>query len=183
MVELPPLPGDVASAAVAVNDHGQAVGWSTNAAGHSHAVLWQLPPVPPPTAVKISGLRLSPASFRARRRGPAIASKGKNGTRLRFRLTAPALVTFKIKQALSGRRVGKNCLPRHPRLTDASALHRYVLLRGSFKHRGKAGKNSLWFTGVFKEAPLKPGRYRLNATARAGGGPTSTQVGFNFTIK
>ena len=46
---------------------------------------------------------------------------------------------------------------------------RVVLLKGSFRRNGVAGKNSFHFTGRLRGRKLKPGRYRLVATPTAGG--------------
>jgi probable HAF family extracellular repeat protein len=40
VLDLPPLPGDTSSSAIAVNDHGQVAGTSGSPSGFPHAVLW-----------------------------------------------------------------------------------------------------------------------------------------------
>jgi probable HAF family extracellular repeat protein len=41
VVDLPPLPGDTSSAAIAVNDHGRIAGTSGSPSGSIHAVMWE----------------------------------------------------------------------------------------------------------------------------------------------
>jgi hypothetical protein len=54
-------------------------------------------PLPPPAAAPaLSGLTLSPATFAAARRGPAVSRTGRAGASLRFRLPRPARVEFRV---------------------------------------------------------------------------------------
>ena len=41
IIVLPTRPGDRASAANAINNNGQIVGWSASSLGHQKAVIWQ----------------------------------------------------------------------------------------------------------------------------------------------
>lgn len=124
--------------------------------------------------VLFSGLRLSRTRFRAARRGRAIAPKGRRlgrrvGTRVRYRLSANAEVTFQIQRA-------RKASARRRRCT------RYRTLRGKFTHAGKAGLNRLRFTGRLRGRRLRPGRYRLVARARDKQGSKSKLVKRRFRI-
>jgi secreted trypsin-like serine protease len=103
----------------------------------------------------LSKLSLSPATFKAARRGASIASP--IGTKVRYTMSEDATVRFTI------RRVG------HPR----RALRRLVA------RPSRAGVNWFVFTGYLKR-PLAPGRYRLvaQATDAAGNKSATESVGF-----
>ena len=104
-----------------------------------------LPGLTPPAAPKLSSLRVTPRRLRAARRGPSVVRRG--GTKLAYRLDRAASVTFTVE-----RRNGR----------------RWTRLRGSFKHAGKAGANSLRFSGRLASKRLRPGTHRLVATPRGG---------------
>ena len=46
-------------------------------------------------------------------------------------------------------------------------------LKGSFRHAGKAGRNSIRFSGRLRRRKLSPGRYNLVATAKDAAGNVS----------
>jgi probable HAF family extracellular repeat protein len=177
MVELDPLPGDSSSYAEAVNDSGQVVGWSVDAAGHSHAALWQLP------AMRISALRLTPANFRAERHGSSTYLKTRRGAKVTFRLSAPTLVTFTLQRVLSGRLRGKDCV-RDSRLLRRLPPCTRQALRGSFRQVGRTGVNAVPLSAArLNAARLGPGNYLLSATAPGPNGTLSGPIRFRFTVK
>ncbi len=177
MVDLGPLPGDTSSYAEAVNDSGQVVGWSVDAAGHDHAALWQLP------ATRISGLRLTLASFRAERHGSSTYLKVTRAGKITFRLSTPALVTFTLDRVFSGRLRGKDCV------RDSPLLHRLrrcegQALRGSFRQVGHAGANAFLLPAArLSAARLGPGNYLLSASAPGANGTLAGPIRFRFTVK
>ena len=59
---------------------------------------------------------------------------------------------------------------------------RYVAIRGSFTHRGRAGANSLRFTGRVSGRKLRLGRHRLVATPLAADGRRGTSIRKLFRI-
>ncbi|MGH9921008.1 MAG: hypothetical protein ACRD6W_19335 [Nitrososphaerales archaeon] len=177
MVELAPLPGDSSSYAEAVNDSGQIVGWSVDAGGHEHATLWRLP------AMRISTLRLAPASFRAERHGSSTYLTVTRSAKVTFRLSAPALVTFTVERVLSGRLRGKDCVrdSRHLRRLRPCARQ---ILRGSFRQTGHTGPNAFSLSAArLSAARFGPGDYVLSATAPAPNGTLSGPIRFRFTVK
>lgn len=127
------------------------------------------------TSPALTGLALSPSIFRAAARGPSLSqARGAQrprpvrpiGTRLRWRLSETATVTFRVQRAAKGRRVGGRCVRQTRRNRARRRCTRYVTLRGSFSHTGGAGANSARFSGRLRGRKLRPGRYRLLAEAR-----------------
>jgi hypothetical protein len=146
------------------------------------------PPVPPcctpppdRTAPAFEGaLALSASTFAAANRGASI-TRAPVGTRVRYRLSEAATVTFTVERQAAGRRVGRRCVKptranrRRPRCT------RYVRV-GSFVHRGGAGANSFKFTGRVRGRKLSPARYRLTGVAKDAANNTSAPRRVSFRI-
>jgi hypothetical protein len=107
-------------------------------------------PDPRHAAPELTGLALVPESFTAARRGPAIVRRGRAGASLRFRLSKPAMVRFRVTAP------GDEARP------DAE--------RGRFQVRGRRGLNRMRFTGRVRGRPLADGGYLLSGVAvdRAG---------------
>jgi hypothetical protein len=91
---------------------------------------------------------------------------GSRGSRLTYRLSAPAVVTFGIERAAAGRMRGTTCSgrPGHGRRCT-----RYVAMAGRFTQAGRKGTNTLRFAGRVGGHTLAPGRYRV--VARVPNGP------------
>ena len=131
----------------------------------------------------LSRLKLSPARFPAAPSGGSVARKKrrKTGTNISYTASDPSTTTFRVLKPAAGRRQGKSCRKPSPRNRRGKKCTRYLALRGSFKHTDKAGRNKLHFTGRLKRQALKPGKYRLAATPRAGGKNGRTRnVGFKI---
>jgi hypothetical protein len=119
------------------------------------------------TRPSLTGLAMSPSRFRAAgSRG--VLSRGV-GTRIRWRLSEAATVTFRVQRATKGRRVRGRCVRQTRRNRARRRCTRYVTLRGSFQHSGNAGPNSVRFNGRLR-GKLRPGRYRLVAVAHDAAG-------------
>lgn len=130
----------------------------------------------------ISRLRLAPTAFRAAGRGASVARKRVPArTRVSYRLSTPATITFTVERRSAGRRVGKRCAKPTKANRRRRACVLYVKVRGSFTRRSPAGANRFSFTGRLQDRRLKPGSYRLVATPPAGGrrGP-SVRVAFRI---
>lgn len=131
---------------------------------------------PPPV---LSGLRLSPSSFRAASAGPSIGPGGTSaggrsiGSRVTYKLSEPAVVRFKVQRVLEGRIVGGKCVKPSGSNARTIRCRRYETLPGSFKHQGKRGRNKFTFRGRLPALELQPGRYRLRAVATDLAGNTS----------
>ena len=131
-------------------------------------------------APKLAGLKLTPSAFRPAG-GPSIA-RSERGARVTYSLSEPSTVTFAVQRATAGRRVKGKC--RRPTRSNRRAKRctRFVKLKGSFRHAGKAGKNGFGFTGRLRGALLKPGLQRLEAVARDGAGNKSKPARKRFRI-
>ena len=120
------------------------------------------PPVPGPVPEdprkrppELTGLALVPQTFTPARRGPAIARRGRAGAGLRFRLSTPALVRFRVT-------------PGPERLR--------------FQVRGRRGLNRMRFSGRIRGRALAEGSYTLAAVAVDRAGRASTPSTFRFGI-
>ncbi len=121
------------------------------------------PPVADVTRPLLRGLSLTPARFRASRRGASVVARG--GTRVSYRLSEPAAVAFGVQRVLAGRRAGGRCVAATARNRTARRCDRYRTLAGSFTHAGATGANALRFSGRLRNRRLAAGRYRLSAMA------------------
>jgi hypothetical protein len=135
--------------------------------------------------VKDPSLRysFSPTAFPAQASGPSLLGRT-FGTRITYRLSETATVTFKVQRALKGRRIRGRCRPatRRNKLRSRRKCKRYKTVRGSFKKTGGAGSNSVRFTGRLRNRRLKVGRYRMVATAVDPAGNKSKAVRHAFRI-
>ncbi|MHB1834717.1 MAG: fibronectin type III domain-containing protein, partial [Solirubrobacteraceae bacterium] len=126
---------------------------ATNATGTSHGAdrTFTTPP-------RIDAMRLTPARFRTLRSGPSVLTNGTKGTKLSYRLSGRAIVTFRIERVLSGRRKGNSCLPDTRARHKLRSCTRYALLKGNFMQVGKAGRTSFRFTGRLGGKTLAAGK-------------------------
>ncbi len=123
----------------------------------------------------ISGLRVSPARFRAGSRLPRLARAARVGTRIRFSLSEPATVKLAFAAQRAGRRVGRHCRRPSRRLRRRRRCTRFVTASPRVTIKGaRAGSNSVRFQGrLSRRRRLRPGRYRLTATATDAAGNRS----------
>lgn len=161
----------------------------------SNTVTFDIPPPAPPRATTpltaapvvdttgpvLSALSLSPASFRSAAGGRAITAVPV-GTTVGYGLSEPAEVKFQVERAEAGRLVGRRCVKPTRANRAARRCRRYLRLRGSFKHAGRAGSNSFKFRGRLDGRRLAPGRYRLSAVASDARGNSSSRVRKRFRI-
>jgi hypothetical protein len=117
----------------------------------------------------LNALGLSSATFKAAKSGASISAKhkakAKVGTKVSYRLSEAAAVAFIVERKTTGRRVSGKCREKTRKNAKKARCTRYVKVPGSFTVNGKAGKNSFTFRGRMGGKPLKPGSYRLDATA------------------
>jgi hypothetical protein len=125
---------------------------------------------------------LSNSTFAAAQRGGSVAARAKVGTTVRYRLSEAATVTFTVERQSAGRRSGRGCVKPNRTNRRARRCTRYVKVRGSFTHAGRAGANSFKFTGRLRGRKLSPARYRLVAVARDAAGNVSAARRSNFRI-
>lgn len=90
-----------------------------------------------------------------------VASKSK----IKFKLTEKARVTFVVQKPAAGRLVGKSCRKPSAKNRKGKRCTRWLRASKSFRANGKKGSNSLKFSGKVGGKTLKRGRYRLAATA------------------
>jgi hypothetical protein len=156
-------------------------------------------PDPSPLPPALTDLTLSPATFTAAKRGPAVTRTGRSGTSLRFRLSRPAKVDFRVASP----RFPGPPLPRAPsgggrapearregtplargevgRFTvRAPLVYREI---GRFSVRGRRGANRLRFTGRLRGRALPAGPYRLTAQATDRDGLASPAASAVFRVR
>ncbi len=132
---------------------------------------------------ELTGLELAPATFMPAKRGPAILHRGRAGTGLRFRLSRPALVRFKVVQTGGA---AQDFAPRpwqgkfapKPRRARVAAR----IGGGRFSARGRRGLNRLRFSGRVRGRPLAEGEYVLEAVAVSRAGRKSPPLAVRFRI-
>ena len=86
---------------------------------------------------------------------------------MRYALTAAASVNFTVERALKGRRVGGKCRKQTEANRSKKRCTRYRALKSGFVLQGVAGENGFRFSGRVGAKALRPGKYRLVATAGA----------------
>src|SRR5918992_920801 len=151
-------------------------------------------PLPP----ALTDLTLSPATFAAAKRGPAVTRTGRSGTSLRFRLSRPAKVEFRVTSprlpgpplprapsggAAAGPQWDGNSLAR--REVSGFTVRAPLIYReiGRFSVRGRRGTNRLRFTGRLRGRALPAGAYRLTAQATDRSGRASPSVDVGFRVR
>jgi hypothetical protein len=118
------------------------------------------PPKLPAAPLSLTGIRLSPTTFKAARAGRALSRKGRAGAALEFRVSRPARVDFRVA---SGRVLGP--------------------VLGRFSVHGRKGLNRLRFSGRLRGRALPAGTYRLTAQAIGRTGITSGPLTVGFRIR
>lgn len=127
------------------------------------------PPSPALTPA-VTGLRVSPSTFRVARSGPAVAAPSlRTAARVTYTLDAPASVRLTVQRAARGRKAGGRCLPRAAGDRGGPDCTLLVAARGSITRVRPAGADRFTFTARIAGRALPPGRYRLVATPRADG--------------
>jgi hypothetical protein len=130
---------------------------------------------PPPIASALTAFSITPGRFKSARSGATFA-KAVTGAKVAYTLTAAGPLTLQVLKAKRGVRVGGRCLaPKKGR--GGKRCRRYTKLGVAATRQAAAGKTTLRFSGRVAAKRLKPGRYRLTATA-ASGAPRS--VGFRI---
>lgn len=142
-------------------------GQTTSCVGSAAAASTVLIDTPP----WITSLKVSP-------------SKVTKKTKIKFKLTESASVSFYVQKPLKGRKVGTSCKKQTSKNKKAKKCTRWVRASKTFRKSGKGGKTtSFKFTGKVGKSKLKKGSYRFYATATdkaKGKGPAVTA---KFKIK
>jgi hypothetical protein len=126
-------------------------------------------PGPPPPAVKIRDLKLSPATFRARK-----------SARVSYTVNTAATVRFTVERGASGRTVGGKCVKPSKANKKRKPCVRWTKVGGTVTTRTvkAAGGDRFTFKARVGSTRLRPGRYQLVATPTGRGTPASA----SFTI-
>ena len=148
--------------------------------GGSGGVVQPPPPPPDVLAPALTRLRLSVSAFRAARFGPSIASPV--GTRVSFRLSEQARVTFRVRRKNIGRRVAGRCRATTRLNRNRPRCVRWVRVRGSFAVTRRAGARSFVFRGRIGGRRLRLGVYRLAGRARDDAGNASPVKRVSFRV-
>ncbi len=138
------------------------------------------------TAPSVGELRLTPARFRAAKRGapfPSTAAK-KTGSTVSFTLSEASDVRFGFQARVTGRKVGTSCVPTTSRNRSRKPCKRWAEIGKATVRGVKAGDVRMPFSGrrTAKRA-LRPGNYRLSAAATDVAGNSSSAVTRTFAIK
>ena len=112
-------------------------------------------------------MRLSRRTFAAAAKGRSLGgvARAKIGTRVLYTISESVRVRFTVERAARGRKVNGRCRRSTAPTSRTRRCTRYRKLRGSFTHDGKQGTNRFRFTARLRGRKLRPGRYRLVATA------------------
>jgi Tol biopolymer transport system component len=137
-------------------------------------------PAPDTTAPVLSGLKLTPATFRLGAKPTAVstAKTPPKGTKIRFTLSEAASVSLRIERKTKGHRKGRKCVAKRK---TGKRCTRYVL-KGTLKRSGKAGVNSVAFSGRIGKRKLAKGRYRVVVRATDAAGNRSAKKTAAFRI-
>jgi hypothetical protein len=166
--------------AVTISSDGSAVG--ADATFTTEALNCRCLP-PTFTGPLLSSLALSPSRIRPLR-GLGASISARRGATLSYAVREAARTTFVVQRVLRGYVVGRACALRAPRrhARHPRRCSRDVTL-GSFAHASRVHLVRLRFTGRLNGRALSPGRYRLVALARSGGGGGATgRAAIGFTI-
>ncbi len=131
----------------------------------------------PQGAPAMSGVSLTRSAFCVGRRCP----RSRRGTAVRFGLSGPASVRFRVDRRLAGRRVGGRCRRATRRNRDGRRCSLYAKV-GSFSRPGTAGANRIPFSGKIGTRALRPGSYRLSVTAIGANGARSAVKRIRFRV-
>jgi hypothetical protein len=139
-------------------------------------------PVAPVLPGQIQSLTLAPSKFRTVNAGGAIVSSAKRkakapiGTTVTYALSAKAATEFFVERKVVGRKANGKCRKATKANRGKKKCATFSLIKTGFAHSGQAGLNTFKFSGRLGSAGLKPGGYRLRASA---GGASRT---VNFKI-
>lgn len=140
---------------------------------------------PPPAGAppRLSAVDIARLAFAAAPRGPSVRAAARRvpvGTTVSYRLAAPATTRFVVERRKAGRKVRGKCRQRTRKNRGRKKCH--LRLKGSFRHQGARGVNSLRFTGRLRGRALKPGGYNLVARAKDEAGNRSKPKRARFRI-
>lgn len=111
-------------------------------------------------------------------------SKVTSKTKIKFKLTEAASVSFYAQRPIKGRIVGAKCKKQTKKLKTGKKCTLWTRASKTFRKSGKAGKtNSVKFTGKVGKSKLMKGSYRFYATATDKAKNKGPAVTAKFKIK
>jgi hypothetical protein len=129
-------------------------------------------------APEVRRLDVLPHAFLALGAGPSMARS--RGATVRYRLSEPAKVRFTVER-LVRKRTG-HCRTEAGRAVTSKHCRRFKRRPGSFTHEGAKDSNKFRFTGRLEGRKLRPGRYRLRASATDPAGNRGRTIRARFRI-
>jgi hypothetical protein len=150
---------------------------------------YELQPPPPPDSMPapdtlapvLGRVRVDPRRFRVARRAKPKASVATR-TKIRFRLSEPSTVRLRIQRPLAGRRAKGQCRKPTRKLRRARRCTRYRTVGTLTKRNLAQGANAVVFTGRFGRRALRPGPYRVLASATDVAGNRSRSHTARFAV-
>ena len=112
---------------------------------------------------------------------PRVFEEGKR-TRIRYRLSEDAAVTFRVEKVATGRRVSGRCVKETRRNSARRKCKRFVKLRGAIRDAGEEGSNTLRWRARLRGKKLGNGDYRMTGRAVDNAGNRSAVRTRLFTI-
>ena len=139
------------------------------------------PAAPQKTALRITSLKVRPKRFAVGRGGRA-AIAGSTGARVTWRLSAAGTMRLSVERVVTGRKAAKTCVPTTQRNHTRRRCARYVSV-GTITKSARRGAGSAKLTGRVAGRLMRPGKYRILATATARDGRGSAPVAVKFAVK
>lgn len=118
------------------------------------------------SVARVTSLSVSRKTFAAAVTGATVGKvTATKGTRVLYTVSESAKVRFTVKRARAGRRVRGECRKPTARNRRARPCTRYVPMRGHIVLEATQGDNRFGFRGRWGRKTLRPGGYKLIATA------------------
>jgi len=144
---------------------------------------------PPPAALTVTALKLSPTRFRRGSRAATIAAgkhapkKLASSTTISFALSRAASVQFGFEAAHSGVLVGHSCSAPSARHRLGRRCTRFARLAQTLKLAAHPGLDKVTFDGVLStKSRVPPGSYRLVLIATSGASKVTAAQHPSFTL-
>ncbi|MGK2878758.1 MAG: choice-of-anchor Q domain-containing protein [Solirubrobacterales bacterium] len=141
-------------------------GLRTDIGAYESSFLGASPPEPKVPTV-LTGLKALTKKFASAKSGNAFRPASKRprtrkgekpvGTLINFTLNQPDTVNFTLERGTSGRKSGSKCVKKTRGNAAKKKCTRYVAVKGTESVVGVVGKNTVWFTGRWKEKTLPAG--------------------------
>lgn len=158
--------------------------------GAVETALLPTPPANPPgngggggpakdvVAPGVTGAKLSRTSFRVGPGRTALSAAAGTGTTVRFSLSEAATAKLVVVRERAGRKKGKSCSTKRKKGKRCTQLTTV----GTLTRTGKAGANSVAFSGRLGRKALAAGRYRFVIAATDAAGNTSAKRTLKFRV-